>query len=894
MLSLVSNTKYQTLLSLVDTATRGLRLRLTIFFVICMVQVYAYGEKWELHPSFDNSPVRIMDSKEQTYFLVHQQLYRKGAGGYDFPTLTLFSYDKTSQEKSISPLSAHVNLSSADIRLADYSPIGKYLIIVYTDGGIDVVYDDNNLFFINILKECNTPGMSHVNSVTFEPETGDAWIATDAGYLHINAENLSEAEINILGISLSSICRFGNKIVAISDEAAREAPANPMPKSFSLFTKIDAVITPSVLLPLDTENFAYIQGAPGSARPLMNANYSDGSWKTSRLLATNENFYSRGSNESLVSRYESNFIPNRNGYLAYTTSKAFQIKAENGHVEVVTIMLDKNPVTLGSWDFENFWFYQDRGQFVNRHVLFDPSISSTAMWSGSEELLRPDAPAAFIATHLSYSPAYGHLVINHGQAWEIGNTSQLTPALLSYLGSRGKWGICSQAYTIPASVAADASLKSIYEKNINKFPIADPHGLTIDPIYSDWIACGSMFGGVMLQNISDVSRDVIRFGSENDTFSNFPGFVAATPVQTWGTMSCFSNVVCDSDGNMWVLFSNPFQKNGSSAKAQIKYLTPEVRKQLYNSSASEIKNLENWKTIDLPTDRYPSWDCKILAPNHKHNKNKIFAFMMGLDNDTFILDHNGTLDDHSDDKILKISKIVDRYGKILDPNYFTDVAEDPNNGDIIITSIYGVFVFNLSSEINNETIEGKNLTLRNGEQGSIVPENSHVNKVIFDSDGRMWIGTNNQGVVGISRDRSKVIARYGTSNSPLPSDCVYGLGWNPESRSLMISTKLGLAEVFPDVATEYDNSVSAMPYVMPDNVVPDYNGNVEIRNLTPNRSVVIRDQKGKTVRSISSGTSYMAQWNLKDDKGARVPGGRYFVIVDGCNPIELVVLSDAR
>lgn len=862
---------------------------LTVAIAVCCFPTNSFSSEWRLHPSFDRNPLRIIDTPEDTYFLVHQQVYHKSINGYDFPSLTLFRYDKNASEKGITPLAHDVQLSSADIRMADYSPRGGYLIIIYNDGGIDLIGRDKELVHIDQLKRFTIPGMSKVTSVSFEPSTGDAWIGTDAGYMHVDAVSFTVQDVKVFDRGIDRICRFGDKLVALSENAAWQSNGiNPL--TFNEFKKISSVGSPSIMLPLDDNEFAYVYGEPDSNSPISRvlklARFDNSSWKVADL--GQDSFYSLSNNGTVVNRYESNFIPNKDGYLIYSASKAWQLYApENGEsTRLVSISLDSNPISLGSWDFSNFWSYRDRGTFVLRHADFkmDSNVTSaTATWTDMQDPIRPNAPAAFICTYMDYSPKYGMLVMNHGHEWELGYNGDVEPPLLSCIKD-DKWILKSQAYEIPVSVRDSENLRNVYNNNINKFPLGKPAGLAIDPINTDYIACGSMFGGMMFQDLSNISKDVIKFADKNDLLKDFPYFIDSFQEQTWTDLCCVSTPSFDSNGTLWITYSNAFGTDVSIAKYQIKYLTSQRRHAIYNAAPEELKRLPSWETYYISNVQYPYWNCKTLAARHPNVNNIVISVGGGSSNTVVMIDHKGSLSDTSDDEIKVFDKIIvdNRLEGIIQMN---DLVENPNTGEFIISCSSCALVFNPNDQLVDGAMPGKKLNF----DGALL-QNIQINKIVFDDSGRMWIGTNNQGVVGVSEEHKSVIARYNISNSPLPSDCVYGLGWNPETRSLMISTKLGLAEVFPEVFSstkELGNPMLSISHIR-----PDYNGYVEIRNISPNQNIIIKDSNGIEVKRLRNGDFRNIEWDLRNDKGEKVKAGSYKIHISDKTPLELLIMSD--
>ncbi len=864
---------------------------LSILSAVVGIMTFVFSvnaEEWKLHPSFDRTPLRIIDTPEDTYFLVHQQIYDKSKVGYDFPSLTLFRYNKNATDKGITPLVHDVQLTSADIRMADYSPKGEYLIIVYNDGGIDLIDKDKHLTHIDKLKRYTIPGMAKVASVSFEPSTGDAWIGTDAGYMHVDAVSFTIQDVKVFDRGIDRICKFGDKLVALSGNAAWQSDVvNPL--TFNEFKKISSVGSPSIMLPLGENEFAYVYGAPGVTRALMLAKFDGTNWSVSNLGS--DNFYSISANEATVNRYEANFIPNRDGYLLYSTSKAWQIYApKNGEsTRLVSISLDSNPVSLGSWDFSDFWCYRDRGTFVPRHVDFtmdSNATSAAATWTDMQDPIRPNAPAAFICTYMDYSPKYGMLVMNHGQEWHFRNDSPMNPSLLSGC-INNSWNVYSHAFVTPASVDSNDELRSIYNKYINRFPIHDPHGIIVDPINNDWIVSGSMFGGLMLQDMSDIKKNVIKFAAENDLFLDFPGVIPATPQKSWGTLSCFSPASIDNDGTIWAVYVNAFTTN----RLQLKYLLASDREFLYKTNSLSKLSPSILKTIDFPYTESVMWCCKGLALRHKDNANKVLVCPNTSTSPIIVFDHKGTLDDTSDDSFIQISGVINRFGDQSSFVATSDIVEDPTSGNILLAATSTLFVFNLNSSVTHEYIYGDVINFLDVLQKENFPEACQINKVIFDENGNMWVGTDTHGVIGISKDMKTVIGKYNMSNSSLPSNTIYGLLWNPVNKSLMISTKVGLAEVFPDINTSSDRV--SFPRLNISKVLPDYSGNIEIRNLMPQQCIVIKNNAGMEINRILNSNSKVIEWDLKDKNGKRIPSGTYFIQIDN-NLLELVVMSEYK
>ncbi len=241
-----------------------------------------------------------------------------------------------------------------------------------------------------------------------------------------------------------------------------------------------------------------------------------------------------------------------------------------------------------------------------------------------------------------------------------------------------------------------------------------------------------------------------------------------------------------------------------------------------------------------------------------------------------ILDHKGTLEDTTDDVVTVY------YGWSESGNSSTkwaaifDITEDPVNGNIIVSGQRACVEFpadnNPDSDVAHVSLLG---TYNKGHLNPIVPR-GQVNTVIFDEYNRAWIGTQSDGIIGLSADRKNIIAHYTTKNSPLPHDRVIHLGWNPEDKTLWISTHDGIASVRPDAPSEA-GADETEPMAVPSVVDKDYSGVVTIYNIPLTSSLQVLDADGNVVNTPDFSTDRITYWDLKNSNGDFVPTGRYTI-----------------
>ena len=128
-------------------------------------------------------------------------------------------------------------------------------------------------------------------------------------------------------------------------------------------------------------------------------------------------------------------------------------------------------------------------------------------------------------------------------------------------------------------------------------------------------------------------------------------------------------------------------------------------------------------------------------------------------------------------------------------------------------------------------------------------------------------------------------------NSPIPSDNVYAVEWNPDTKTLFMSTAYGMAEVDPGYTPEADPITTARLTAVPEIVTHDFAGTVAIYNVAPTSSLIVTDSNGKTVASLPGAKDSMTHWNLLDNDGRKVPSGIYKIIdlSEQSEEIEIIV-----
>lgn len=226
--------------------------------------------------------------------------------------------------------------------------------------------------------------------------------------------------------------------------------------------------------------------------------------------------------------------------------------------------------------------------------------------------------------------------------------------------------------------------------------------------------------------------------------------------------------------------------------------------------------------------------------------------------------------------------LVDQDGNEYIPNYMYDLCED-KEGKIWVLTSNGPFV-----------IEDPEATFRyattNPGKGKVrrvkIPRNDGTNLADYlmvstqstcmaiDNYNRKWIGTYGSGLYLMSSDCITEIEHFQMDNSPLLSNDILDLCYDPESGILYISCQGGVVTYQTDAiegAEDFDGL-----YCYPNPVRPNYNGELRIMGLMNDSQVSITTTNGDLIyTTVSQGAT--TTWDLRTSGGQRVNPGVYLI-----------------
>lgn len=790
---------------------------------------------WTLWPTFDDKIQNVFDTPEKTYFLAQAQALLPGTADNGKPLCFLYTLEKDSGE--IRVYSSQNYLNNTLIRTAQYNAGKRYLLIVYDDYGIDMLYDDGSVYHIEALKNASMPYSRDIKSISFDPDRSQAFIATNFGYVCINDNKHEVAHSGIYGTPIDYMARVGDRLAIICEGELRTDAADRVHTSLSDFTPVEGWTegTPVKLIPLADDKCIVSEKGSGSEL-YYSLTFSDGNPVPVRKYAG--------------SGYKSVWSQVRDGVLLEYKDKLALISSKTGDRTLVPVQDEEFTAVRGSWDMKDVHVALPRKGFGSIR------LDGNGGWSVTRQTARPNSPAAFRCEQLTYLPKFGMMVNTHGVSQNFNEHLNSNPILLSALKG-GVWSPLGLPYLDEAQGGM----------------VKNPCGFVQDPDNPDVFWFGSFMNGLVRVDLTDPSRTLqLTHPTEN------PGFAGHIDVHEtfrsgdkgWNT-SPLTSPAFDRNGNMLVMHMNT--ATSGNYFAELWMWTAEDRKACTSAATCRpmtkalLKGFEPLKNhVAIPVMKSAAPGLTVLMAVEKHGA------------PLAVYDHAGTIKDTSDDRMVMMTNLFDQDGNSVDCSNLYCAIEDPATGLFWVGGNNGVFTFNPAEALDNPSRVNRIKVSRNDgtSLADYLLNGIGVNNISIDADGRKWFSLSGGGIVVTSADGRTIIKEITIENSMLPSDMVYATAYNPENGSMMIATASGLCEY--RMSGGAANSSASTVRCYPNPVRPDYYGWVTIDGLEDNSLVKITDSAGNIIRELGFASGGSVKWDVCGSGLDRVASGVYFVL----------------
>lgn len=234
--------------------------------------------------------------------------------------------------------------------------------------------------------------------------------------------------------------------------------------------------------------------------------------------------------------------------------------------------------------------------------------------------------------------------------------------------------------------------------------------------------------------------------------------------------------------------------------------------------------------------------------------------------------------DRQNDKVTEYSNFTNQDGTSVGSVYYVRCVAEDSEGNIWVGTNQGPLLLDSELQANPS---GGFIQVK-------VPRNDGTNFADYlltgidiscmaiDGGGRKWFGTNGNGIYVISADNMEQVEHFTMETSQLLSNDIIDIAINPQSGEVFVATENGLCSYIGDATMPNEEMTKDNVWAYPNPVSPDFTGDITICGLSLSARVIITTASGLVVADgISTGGSF--KWNGCDKQGKRVASGIYMV-----------------
>lgn len=742
----------------------------------------------------------------------------------------LNSYDKEADETRTYEYGR--DLSDFTISQLFFNHDRHYLVVVYDNSNIDLVYeDDGTIVNLPDIKDATINVEKGVNDVVFHGD--DIYVATEFGLVLFDE---SRHEVKESGIYNG----HGILYMAAIDGGIVMIPSGYTPDTTTiLFHQYGERIHKYENLRVIREN---LNGPYRNLTALGGNSATYILWGQAHVLTMNDDRTAL-SLRGLVTTSGircTDFLPAAEGglYIMTSTGPVFYLDADAKLSDTTWQLPDviKNDVisTRRGPDKE-LWAGSDEGLGKYR-------LSSDGAMTVLREKSLPAESTTFSGICRVYPASNGFIISNLGQ-------NQYHPVGTGdNHGTKLNANIYTGAAFVninPVGVTAVTSTAQQQQRLQGEY-IFSPTWMCQDPVNPDRFYVSSALEGVY---VVEDNREIVKFDDSNSLISN--SWVFVTPF-----------VDFDHQGNLWVTTWC------TAGNAPISMLPAEKLR----GDLTKIKP-SDWVAVNFGGN-INNKDAHLFFCRRS---NIIFAYDWNGSYAFEVLQHNGNISDVSGHRHVGQSSVTDSDGKTFSPTNWICAVEDKRGHVWFGTSSGVVSIPNPVTAMESSfTVNRIKVPRRDGTNlADYLLESDKILCMAVDHSNRKWIGTEGSGLYLVSEDGDEILAVYNTSNSPLPVNTITGLHVDPASNSVYVATLSGLFELSTTSGPAADDYSDV--YAYPNPVTPEYTGWITITGLMDSSMVKIVDADMHLVYQTTS-EGGMAMWDGCNMNGSRVRSGVYYVL----------------
>lgn len=741
---------------------------------------------------------------------------------------SLYSYDKEYQETVYYAPGSRI--SDSGISSIHYNEDNSYLAVIYSNGNIDLIYDNGRLVNMPEIKHANITKSKTINDVAFR--NNHIYLATDFGLVVYDDQNHVVTESAILPQPLTKI--MANKdylFTIIVDGSNYQFSCSPLVERHNSLDKFKSLCSASMekVIQIDENNFLFTHAAGAVYKLTVNAPVNA--------------YFTKVTDTPNIKA----FFKYRDGFMVHC-DKGIVLLDKNGNLTETIAVKDelKNQVMSSYNGLKEMWCGDNEG--IGCYEIANNSFTVKS------EKFRPMSSQDFAPGFCTPSPDGSAVYVTHiGMSEYHPGGDQGWSQHLPFICERYDWQQGTFTPVYPYGVR-NTSKESQLEADIrnSKYFYGGPGNTLIDPVDNDLIYHANNFEGLILIKDRQVLREINS---------------SVIPIKnSWN--SRVESVEFDQMGNLWV---GVWAAEGNTPYAVLPAAAVDKLRKDPNSITRSDFVVAKW-----PSTECGKMDMRLLAIP---GTSKMF-YIQGSWTGAIIGYDNKNTSTFNDDTYVLYSGFLDQDGVVTVPIYKSCIIPD-KKGHVWIGTSSGVFVLKNTDQLgvntgssNLEVVRPKVSRNDGTNYADYLLNSENILYIAVDPSNRKWIGTEVSGLYLVNEDGTEILEHFTKDNSPLVSNTIYTVACDQASNDVLIGTPEGFflySSTSAPAAEDYSEV-----YAFPNPVRPEYTGWITINGLMDNSLVKIADMQGNV---FWEGTSEggMVVWDGCNRDGSRVRSGVYMV-----------------
>ena len=486
-------------------------IKRALFILVALIPCLTFAQRdlgeWKSYSRY-TKVTQMEQTSDKIYFLSGNSLY-----SYDKNTNESYTY--TSLNK----------LSDNTINSIYYNNNGKYLLIAYQTGNIDLLYDDGKVVNISNIKDAVLTFSPNIVDVAFSGEY--IYIATKFGLVVYDESKQKVKTTGIYNKEISFVTCVGDYIVVDQNHALYYIHKDGDFNSFNNFTQIS-----SGYWMLDMEglnNNMLLFRTTGKSIYIFELNFSNNSYKRINLAET--------TNTSLL-------IKGKDEYYYLADNILYSVNKEGVKSTHSTMPSTLVSQSLSIWDNPNKIWAGDVKGIAN----YDISGESTTVLY---DKFKPQAISVDIPCFITSD--------KNGKVY-VSNKSESVYLHLTY----NRKAYISTIDNTTLEDVTPTEITASHKSNPNKEVLYDIYQLAVDPEDTDIFYVGSYWEG--LYKVKD-GKTISQYNPENSTLNESWGCrVNAVAFDKENNLWCTNEIISEDEASLHILPAEARKKETTAVK----------------------------------------------------------------------------------------------------------------------------------------------------------------------------------------------------------------------------------------------------------------------------------------------------------------------------------------